>query len=324
MTPMTAKTFISISTGLLIAMTMGIAWHNMSLTRTANAATAGISAKQALTLIDIRRLEGQLAEVEKNRAALQSTLDALQKQSSAANTGTAPQRPRPNARLPSIVDRLRHEPDTQLLWLAYQRSRAGAKYGSLVRSLRLSPEQIATFQENLIRREEQNMDLRAIVESQKESTSRVSAELFETMKKVEPDYQAAQRNLLGEKGHQQLLDHERTIGVRDMVNGWAGGAVAVARTPFTAQQGEQLVQILANASSSYRNGGVALATNIDWDVADAQARAILSDSQFNLFKTMEPPLPNGARFQSQFYRLVREAQTVDAKAALPSAKAPGG
>ncbi|MCX6068205.1 MAG: hypothetical protein NT121_21055, partial [Chloroflexi bacterium] len=138
------------------------------------------------------------------------------------------------------------------------------------------------------------------------------------------DYQAAQRDLLGEAGHQQLLDHERTVGVRDMVNGWAGGAVVVARTPFTQQQGEQLIQILANASTRYRNGGNADVKNIDWDVADAQARAILSDSQFNLYKTMEPPLPNGARFQSQFFRLVDEAQRADAKVLSPTTTAPGG
>ena len=321
---MNARTFTLIGAGLVVAKALGIAWHNAHLNRTANAAAAGIAAKQAITLVGIRRLEDRLAAAEKACAAQQSTLDALKKQSSAATTGTTPQKPGPNTRLPSIADRLRHEPDAQVLWLAYHRSRAGERYGPLFQALRLSPEQIAKFQDNLIRREEQNMDLQAIVASQKESTGRISAELYEMMKKIEPDHQAAQRELLGEAGYRQLLDHERTVRVRDMVNGWAGDAVVSARTPFTAQQGEQLVQILANASSSYRDGGSADSTNIDWDVADAQARAILSDPQLNLFKTMEPPLPSGARFQSQFYRLVNEAQAADAKVATSTAKAPGG
>ena len=140
---------------------------------------------------------------------------------------------------------------------------------------------------------------------------------------IEPDYQAAQRALLGDAGYDRFHDYERTAFVRSLVNGWAGGAVAVARAPFTTEQGEQLIQILAAASEDYRKGGQANTYGIDWDAADAQARAILSEAQFNLFKTMEPPLPLGARFQSQFYRLVTQAQKVDATdAAARSTNAP--
>jgi hypothetical protein len=61
---------------------------------------------------------------------------------------------------------------------------------------------------------------------------------------------------------------------------------------------------MANASASYQRGGTALAGEIDWDAVDAQARTFLSPVQFALFTTMEPPLPIGARFQSQLYREV--------------------
>ena len=93
-----------------------------------------------------------------------------------------------------------------------------------------------------------------------------------------------------------------------MVNGWAGGAVVVGEESFTPTQGEQLVRIIAESSKAYRNGAGVNANDIDWNEVDARARGVLSPEQFAIFKTMEPSLPVGGRYQSRLYARIRDAQ----------------
>lgn len=90
----------------------------------------------------------------------------------------------------------------------------------------------------------------------------------------------ARRALVGESGFRRWQEYNRTAVARNMISGFAGVAV-MAGKPLTSQQLEQLVQVIANGSSSYRSGqSVALPLkSIDWDFVDAQARPLMTDAQ---------------------------------------------
>jgi hypothetical protein len=140
----------------------------------------------------------------------------------------------------------------------------------------------------------------------------------------ENEFAVAGRALLGEAGFKSLKDYERTEWLRKMVAGWAGGAVVVLQEPLSPQQGEALVQVMANASANYRQGNGANPNEPRyWSTVEAEARKILSPTQAQLLTSMEPPLPMGARFQTQFYQKVQEALDAD-KAASGDGKPSGG
>jgi hypothetical protein len=308
---------------VIIGVVAGVAWRNFRLAWATESALSSIASQQAVVDTETRRLESQLATAEMDRLALQSKLDALRKSRTRVAAAPVPPARATSEHRSTIAERLQKEPDTQRFYLAALKAEAAAKYGALFRALALSPTEIGKFQDILIKRDEQNMDLTAIKQSQ--GLSDQDATVMKLQKENEAEYQAAQQALLGETRYRQLQDYERTTYVREMVNGWAGGAVVEARLPFTAPQAEQLIQVLANTSSSYRNGGAVKPFEIDWDAADAQARSILSEAQFNLYKTMEPPLPLGARYQNQLYGAVARATRAEAASkAAPAAKKTGG
>jgi hypothetical protein len=191
----------------------------------------------------------------------------------------------------------------------------------LFRTLGLSLEQIEKFEEIAARREEQQMDLLAILHEQRLTLQ--DPVLANLWLKIEPEYQAAQKELLGEAGYRQFRDYERAAPVRDMVSRYAGTATVMG-VPFTVQQAEQLTQVMANASGDYRNGGQAYAFSIDWSIVDRQAAAILTEPQLNLLKTIEPA-GQGGRFGGVWNKLMIEAQNADqAKASGAAVSRTGG
>ena len=243
------------------------------------------------------------------RAAAEKNLASLKQTSAPLTTDRSGPTPR---RIPTIAERLRTEPDAQVLWLKLQRARATTTYDSLFRNLGLTPEQISRFEDNVIHKQEQQMDLQAIATEEKKSTGNVSTESTEALLRIDPEYRAAQRALLGDAAFQQLQEYERTTSVRTWVDGWAGGASIYIGEPLTPEQGEQLVQIIANANDSYRQGSDAYG-RVDWNAVAAIVRPILTPNQFRLITMMEPPLPNGGRFQSELYERVQAASASEAK-----------
>ena len=223
---------------------------------------------------------------------------------------------------PTITERLRKDPEYQVLSLAADRAHLLSMYGALFQRLKLTPAQITQFQEIAFRTEERHMDLRAILDERKLTWQ--DPEFSKLYQENITQSEAAQRELLGEEGFKAYKDYERTRWLREMMIGWAGGAVVALREPFTPQQGEQLVQIMANASEDYRNGGFVMTSKPGyWEAVEAEARKVLTPTQFAYFSTMEPPLPAGARFQTAFYNKVHEALEAE-KAAVGAEKKPGG
>jgi hypothetical protein len=300
-----------------IALTASIlAWRCFQAENEARFAAVVVLEKQHRAATAIHELEANIARGARERDEHLAALAAIRNRPRGQPVATVKVTPSP---VISIAERLRKEPETQLYYLAAKRAESAAKFGPLFRQLGLDSGRIAKFQENAVRREEQQMDNLATLQTQ--GLSQDNKLIAKLNDQLQHDYDVAQRELLGEEGFRALKDYERTEWTREYVNGWAGGAVLVARDPLTLQQGEQLVQIVANASRSYREGGAVNPNEIDWAAVDAEARQILSAAQFKMFTTTEPPLPVGARFQSRLHNFVDRAQKADAAtgAASPGA-----
>lgn len=281
----------------------GIAWYFARSAGTLEAERAAIVKQRAASIAKVQAMQQRLDAVTAERDRQEATLREL-KIKAASPKPTAPAKPQVKLG-PTIDERLQNEPDTQVYWLASQRSQVVAKYRAFVRQAGLSAEQIEAFYDALIKRDEQVMDVSSII--RKQGLAQPDEATAKLLAKADTDLKDAQRALLGEEGFRQLTEYNRTSWLRELVNGIVGGAVVVAREPLTAQQAEQLLQVMANASPSYQRGGSAGTSDVDWDIVDAQARAFLSPAQYALLTTMEPPLPVGARFQSKLYREVNNA-----------------
>lgn len=82
--------------------------------------------------------------------------------------------------------------------------------------------------------------------------------------------------ILGDQGFQQFQDFERIQPLQSIVSDASSLSTSV---PLTETQANQLLAILANASSSYQDGGKASPKTVNWDQVMAQAQDVLSAQQ---------------------------------------------
>lgn len=316
---MKVKAPIAVSIAVLIGTAGIVAWQNARVSREVEVSLAEVASRRVAVEAGAQRAALRLTTAERELAALQSGGTAAQGRSGAGTSSkaapVAPQRP-------WIPERLQNEPAFQALWLANQRAGLAKRYGPFFRSLGLSPAQGEEFRDIAAKREEQIMDIESVMRSQ--GFAEGDANVTTLRHQAEAEYRSAQQALLGEAGYQQLQDYERTSGIRETIAGLVGGAVVVARDPFTPAQAAQLVEALANTSAHYRQGGPVDGDEIDWDAIDEQARSILTASQFDYFKTAEPLTSVGGRFQSRLYQSFRRAKAADQASSINSAAKPGG
>jgi len=272
---------------LLMAMSLGLAlavggaWQANRVKHEHQQVLAAAVQQRAKLAEKTRSAEERFATAERERAELQTTLDGLRAVQAAASTPAA-KKSAPAPATPSMDELLAQEPKLQTLYLASQRANLATRYGPLFEALHLTPEQIAQFEDLILKRAENSMDLEGAMQALPGAdNSRAATTLA---RQSEEEYRSAQIALLGADGYEQLRQYKRSGAVRFLIVDRLGGELAATETPLTAQQGEQLTQVLANANSQYRNGGVAMTDTIDWDAVLAQAPGLLSATQLEVFK----------------------------------------
>jgi hypothetical protein len=303
---MRTKPYLTIVCAAALAVLGVLVWLEIGATRAAERSRAEILARIAAATAERRQVEQRLAAAIEAKNRAQTALDAV-KQKSVTPAAKSP--PTPVRQQGSILAIIRHEPDSEAFYIASQRADLAAKYGPLIRVLKLTPEAAAKFQDAFIRKEEDQMDLAALLRMPGAETN--GKALMEFQAKSQAAYEASQRAVLGDAGYQQLQDYERTASTRAMVSAVAGVA-AVERAPFTPQQADALVQVIAGASENYRKGYQANHNEVDWAAVEAQARAILSPEQFVIFTTMDPGPSRGGLLQTRMYALVAQATKAEA------------
>lgn len=319
--------FVLLVVGVAGAVAL-VAWRESRFARQAQQTLTTLTAANTKVAMARREAEARLTAAEKERADLQATLDTLPKPSPTKTTAPA-KKPNPDAATAMMEwakaeEERQKDPQVQLRQLAAARTKLTTRYGALYWKLKLTPEQVEQFETIAARKAEQYDDLLAALIAQGVSMggadfTRLYVPLHE---KIDDAYHAGAKELLGEMGYQQFNDYERQLSARTHVQAVAGAAV-LAGTPFSPQQAEQLVGILANASGNYRQGRDVLSLDIEWDQVDERAREILSSEQLTAFQTLEPSTDNTGRLWMQFNRAMDEARRADRKqagAAKPAGK----
>jgi hypothetical protein len=188
---------------------------------------------------------------------------------------------------------LARDPRLQALCLAAERAGLPQKYGPLWSSLGLSADQIARFSEIAMEGAERMLDVASSAQAQGLDPS--DPAVAGLRRQAEDQQAAAQIDLLGEPGYQQLKEFERQAPMRSFVDALAG-SLAVTGDPLSGPQASQLAQIMAGTNPSYAAGGTAddpivhsfdeplmahvpAAEAVDPAAVLAQARGVLSDAQ---------------------------------------------
>ncbi|MBI5768040.1 MAG: hypothetical protein HZA93_09610 [Verrucomicrobia bacterium] len=282
------KTTLLTASCLALGVAVAFAWSARRADIAADAELASVAQQAATTTAAIQRLETQLAATEKETGDLRSTL---------ARTGAAGKAPR-TAATPVSLAELEQKiaasrstaptPAGQLLGLDVRRADVKAANQQFFVKRGLSPDQIDRFLAIDRRRHEADMDVSALVKQG------VVAEDDPVVVKLKADTkserEAAFRELLGEEGFKELQEHWRLLAATEMMKGFAGMA-AIYGGALTRTQLDQLVQIVAEADSTYRAGGSVNFLGVDWDRFDARARPLLNDTQWAILQNLGSGMP---------------------------------
>ncbi len=291
------KNALIVSFGLLIAAPLAVlAWRDRQTTRDAKAAVVRLETERATIRAARTTLEQRLAAAEQKRA----TLQAQQTQAAGARKPASAAAPS----ISTVADRLGADPKLQALYFAGLRNQIAVNFGPFFRRAALSPDQVAKMQEVLLKKSEQDMDLQMTARTQ--GVAMDAPEIRALKEKFEAETQAAEREALGDAAYAQFKDYERSAAVRDVVQGLVGMAV-LEGAPLTAPQAEQVGQLLANASPSYRQGGRVKYDEIDWSAAEDALKSVLSDAQLDLFHNLEPLGGGASRFGSTLSTVFAQA-----------------
>ena len=178
---------------------------------------------------------------------------------------------------PSLLAMVQSDPKQFASAADNRRMISERKYASLFRSLKFDSEHVAKF-ESL-----ESLHAKALVDIAASATENGvpldDPAVNELIAREFDQYRDAQRAFLGEDGFEKLKQFARLIPVTKFVQQLAT-SVALSSAPLSSQQGDELSQVFANASSSYRAGGSATESTVDWGIVMASARPILDPAQF--------------------------------------------
>ena len=310
---MKAKITGFIIMGAMGATTIGITWKTAHGTHDIEIELAALAARHAWVAADLRRAETRIAAAEQDRIALTLALEKLEKLNQTApavpvTSAVAANRGRFDG---SLQKETRNHPAVQNADSAAQRANWKWGYEAMFRTLRFSPEQIERYLD--IEEKHYSEELNVLTASRAYGLPDRDPVVLALMREVEGAYEAAQRELVGADGYEPLQELRRAHLAQGLARG-LGGMATMANMPLTAEQGEQIARIVVNATRRNASGVLVTPCDIDWDVVDAQTRAVLTEVQWKLFRTTEPP-GGPARFVAQLNRAFMQAQ--EAETAIP-------
>jgi hypothetical protein len=263
----------------------GVAWQTR-LTRLAQAEElTAAKAKSSQLEAELRAQENRAAEAAAARTEALAKLEEARGKAAAIAAATAKAAPTRKAApaLPATVlrDAMLHDPKLQNLQLAVGQAKLTATYQPLCEQLQLTEAQAAQVIAQLRKRGEAEMDLAAVMETQHLAAN--DPAVTKLRRQAADEFRTAMTTTLGEEGMRQFQAYERTVPVREFVNELAG-AMTVSGASLHAAQADALIGLMADASASYRQGGIVTRSNVDWDRVLAGAQSLLSPAQFALLK----------------------------------------
>ncbi len=201
-----------------------------------------------------------------------------------------------------------NNPKLESLFLESTRDRIRSDYGLLFTRCSLSPEQIERFVGATARMQEAELDIFAV--SQADPEKRDS--LRKLAQGAQEEYNVVLRELFGADGQKVVRDFNRLGAARTVVNE-LGGVAALAGTPLTVAQAQQLCDVVASATPAYASGGYADVRSVNWPDVDARAAQILTPAQFEVYR-------RGLRGTAQIQEAIAAALKAEGRTLQPSTR----
>lgn len=196
---------------------------------------------------------------------------------------------------------LERDSSLQSRYLHSLQTRLDTNFLSLWRALGLADRDIQRFKSAMMENAERVLDVKAVAADQKLAMDDPAIELL--LQQADEQLRAEMTAILGDDGYRQLKDFERRAPARDLVDGLAG-VLAFTDSPLTANQADQLTQILVKANRFYNSGdsvdrwpqisanhwtqvisaGTGLNDPTDWSQVSTQAANVLSPNQLAVFQ----------------------------------------
>jgi F0F1-type ATP synthase membrane subunit c/vacuolar-type H+-ATPase subunit K len=219
-----------------------------------------VTARASDALAEVERLAAaELREQQELEAALQARTAASEPKSPDSDTGLI----------------LTRDPALRARFERSLRHELNEMYAARFQRWNLSPEKSEALYALLIRDAENELDLRGAAGAHGFDADHPGA--ADLRRRQFEELLAAEKTLLAPEEYEALQQFQRIEGVRDGVNGLC--AIALATEPFGPAQIDQLTQVLAEASRSYRDGGRATWETVDWADVLTRAPAFLSAAQ---------------------------------------------
>jgi hypothetical protein len=273
------KAFLSNAALAVFALALGFVWHSHAAAQAARARLSSIAAQRVKLDADLAAFRERLARLRHDEAELR----AVPKPGPAEQTNVAPKpaaEPKAATR-PDTATLLEANPGLRALFRKSFQAELAVRYRPFYDAARLSPEQIRKFEQLMTEAEEVKVDFQTTAQAQGFTAS--DPALGSLRAQGEAELKAAQTEVLGADGYQQLLQFRRIEPLEVVVNDLAT-LVVRSPTPLSTAQAEQLLTTMANASSRYQSGDRANLATVDWPQTLVRAQAFLAPDQFTVFK----------------------------------------
>jgi hypothetical protein len=171
----------------------------------------------------------------------------------------------------------------QRLMVQAERASFPVRFGPLYAQLGLSPDQIARFEQRLSAASEATMDIMAA--SQAKGLAPNDPAVMQLANQERAAFLEDARGILGDAGLREYQNYDRAYGAREAVTALLGNMLAI-QAPLSADQVNQLTQIVANRSVGYQQGGRVSGRGQDvaWRDVVADASPLLSPPQLDVLR----------------------------------------
>jgi hypothetical protein len=182
----------------------------------------------------------------------------------------------PATEKPDASKLLAANPEAYALFEKAFHARFDAEYRRFFDLLVLPPDRVERFKARLFRDKVDQLDLRWTGVAQ--GATRGDSAYQALRRQQEEALRVDLQQIVGPDGLNALDNFRRANGVRDFVEELARGMLVNGRG-MTLDQQDQLVQVIAEQSARFQQGGQAMPWDANWDVIMQKAPAFLTDAQ---------------------------------------------
>jgi RNA polymerase sigma factor (sigma-70 family) len=310
LTFMSSSTVASSVVSVLAGLALVAAGYEFRKSRRAEASLASVDHAHSEMVARLVDVEQRIQSAEQQNAQLRQTLEENRARLAAANSAPAksaePAKTSSPAMNPVLAGKefMARHPEAWRLLADDQKANWAIKYAPLYNSLGLTAAQVDQMGNLML----QGRPLSSRITTG-EGSINLSVEPATTMSREEVFNEA--RAILGESGFDRLRDYDRGALAFELMAQVAGTVFRSA--PMSRETADQVAQVLANASATYRAGKNFDRATVEWNSVIEQSQPLLSPLQLAALVNL--------RTQEEYRKVVMELTRAADAAALRDANA---